>query len=214
MASPTVDKTSGKPRRKRRWLQFGLATLLGLVTLVAIVLGLVVNRAELQRHAVAFVEHMGGSVAYDDEAKTRAPAWVRNSVGEDFFPSLIGVYLDGTQVTDAGLVHLKWLTGLRSLNLGGTQVSDAGLVHIEGLTGLQWMSLAGTRVSDAGLVNLKGLTGLHMLNLGGTQVTDAGLVHLKGLTGLQVRYLDGTRVSHGGVAELRAGLPNCFIYGK
>jgi hypothetical protein len=24
MASPTLDKTSGKPRRKRRWLQFGL----------------------------------------------------------------------------------------------------------------------------------------------------------------------------------------------
>jgi hypothetical protein len=26
MASPTVNKTSGKPRRKRRWLQFGLPT--------------------------------------------------------------------------------------------------------------------------------------------------------------------------------------------
>jgi hypothetical protein len=36
MASPTVDKTSGKPRRKRRWLQFGLPTLLGLVTQTAV----------------------------------------------------------------------------------------------------------------------------------------------------------------------------------
>jgi hypothetical protein len=33
MASPTADKTSGKPRRNRRWLQFCRATLLGLVTL-------------------------------------------------------------------------------------------------------------------------------------------------------------------------------------
>jgi hypothetical protein len=30
MASPTVDKTSGKHRRKRHWLQFGLPTLLAL----------------------------------------------------------------------------------------------------------------------------------------------------------------------------------------
>jgi hypothetical protein len=32
MASPTVDKTIGIPRRKPRWLQFGLPTLLGMVT--------------------------------------------------------------------------------------------------------------------------------------------------------------------------------------
>jgi hypothetical protein len=32
MASPRADKTSGTLRRKRRWLQFGLPTLLGLVT--------------------------------------------------------------------------------------------------------------------------------------------------------------------------------------
>jgi hypothetical protein len=50
MAS-TTDKTSGKPRRKRRWLQFGLATLLGLVTLMALALGLWVNEAERQRRA-------------------------------------------------------------------------------------------------------------------------------------------------------------------
>jgi hypothetical protein len=130
MTSPTVDKTSGKPRRKRRWLQFGLATLLGLVTLVAIVLGFIVNPTERQRRAVAFVERMGGSVRYDDEAKTRAPAWLRNSVGEDFFRSVISVGLGGTRVSDEGLVHLNGLTELQSLEMDGTQVSDAGLAEL------------------------------------------------------------------------------------
>jgi hypothetical protein len=51
MTSPTVHKTSGKPRRKRHWLQFGLLTLLGLVTVLCVVLGLWVQRAERQKSA-------------------------------------------------------------------------------------------------------------------------------------------------------------------
>ena len=66
--------------------------------------------------------------------------------------------LDGTQVTDAGLEHLKGLTRLQSLDLSGTQVTDAGLEHLKGLTQLQWLSLEGTQVTDAGLEHLKGLT--------------------------------------------------------
>ena len=38
-----------------------------------------------------------------------------------------GVKLYGTQVTDAGLVHFKRLTNLKSLSLRDTQVTDAGL---------------------------------------------------------------------------------------
>ena len=37
--------------------------------------------------------------------------------------------LSGTQVTDAGLEHLKGRGDLRELNLPGTQVTDAGLEH-------------------------------------------------------------------------------------
>lgn len=37
--------------------------------------------------------------------------------------------LTSTQISDAGLAHLKGLTALRSLNLRGTQISDAGLSY-------------------------------------------------------------------------------------
>jgi hypothetical protein len=69
MASPTNDKPSGKPRRKRRWLQFGLPTLLGLVTVLCVVLGLWVQRAERQRRAVATIEAIGGFVTYEAPAE-------------------------------------------------------------------------------------------------------------------------------------------------
>jgi hypothetical protein len=41
-----------------------------------------------------------------------------------------GLSLSGTQVTDAGLVHLKGMTGLRTLDLSDTQITDAGLAHL------------------------------------------------------------------------------------
>ena len=51
--------------------------------------------------------------------------------------------LDGTQVTDAGLEHLKGLSRLQELYLDGTQVTDAGLEHLKGLSQLKsWTSAA------------------------------------------------------------------------
>lgn len=58
-------------------------------------------------------------------------------------------------VRDAGLVHLRGLTGLRELNLRGTKVSDAGLVHLKALTGLRKLDLRHTKVSEAGVQDLQ-----------------------------------------------------------
>ena len=42
-----------------------------------------------------------------------------------------GVDLYGTQITDAGLVHLKGLTSLEVLTLGNTQITDAGVEKLK-----------------------------------------------------------------------------------
>ncbi|MCH8804975.1 MAG: hypothetical protein IH986_02675 [Planctomycetes bacterium] len=103
------------------------------------------------------------------------------------------------------------LSEVKTLDLRGTQVTDAGLAHLKGLAGLNWLWLSGTEVTDAGLAHLKGLAGLHVLSLVGTQVTDAGLAHLKGLAGLQWLYLTDTQVTSAGWAELHKALPECKI---
>jgi Leucine-rich repeat (LRR) protein len=46
-------------------------------------------------------------------------------------PGLQRLRLDHTQVTDAGLRHLKGLTRLELLDLDSTQVSDAGVVELQ-----------------------------------------------------------------------------------
>ena len=52
-------------------------------------------------------------------------------------------------------MHLKGLTKLEYLDLNGTKVTDAGLVHLEGLTKLEELHLVGTKVTDAGVKQLQ-----------------------------------------------------------
>jgi hypothetical protein len=111
-----------------------------------------------------------------------------------------------TRVTDAGLVHLKGLTNLQELNLSGTKVTDGGLMHLKGLGKLQSLSLP-NQITDAGLVHLKRMSKLGTLNLGGTPISDAGLEHLKGLTKLQTLYLGNTLITDSGLVHLK-GLTN------
>jgi hypothetical protein len=120
--------------------------------------------------------------------------------------------LDHSDVTDAGLRHLKGLTKLVRLSLDDTQVTDAGLVHLKNLTGLDHLSLNDTQVTDAGLAHLSSMRKLKCLHLQGTAVTDAGLAYLKGLSSLQLLSLDGTEFSDMGLGELQKALPQARIF--
>ena len=122
----------------------------------------VVDNAESISHelAVSAIKALGGEVIF---------------VGR----MVLGVDLDGTNMPDAVLVHLRVLTDLEFLNLDGIQVTDGGLVHLKGLTNLEELWLSDTNVSDAGLEPLKELNNLNMLDLSGTQVTDEGVEKLQ-----------------------------------
>ena len=117
--------------------------------------------------------------------------------------SLVFLSLRKTQITDAGLEHLKELTRLRTLFLANTQITDAGLEHIKGLTSLEVLTLDNTQISDAGLEHLKGLTSLITLNLDNTQITGAGLEHIKGLASLESLAFQNSQVTDAGLKHLK-----------
>src|SRR5688572_13909033 len=107
MASPTVDKTSGKSRRKRRWFQFALPTLLGLVTVLCVVLGLWVQRAERQRRAVAAIREMGAEVIYgyeDAGYQLPGPEWLCRLLGVDYLAEVS--WVGWPDATDPATEHL------------------------------------------------------------------------------------------------------------
>lgn len=144
--------------------------------------------ANTPEQAVANIKKLGGAVGFD-RRKSDRPA--------------IAVSFSRTNITDAGLVHLKELTNIETLYIWGHQVTDAGLVHLKGLTKLQKLSLNRCQLTDAGLVHLKELTNLQVLALSGTLVTDAGLVHLKGLTKLQRLDVSRSGVVDAGLVHLK-----------
>jgi hypothetical protein len=192
MEPPQPIKT---PKRRRRWRQFSVSTLLVVVTMASVGLAVVANRAQRQRRAVAAIRALGGSVAYAFKTNAgtsqdpRGPDWLFQILGWDYYADVVSVSAsDLTGMTDATCSDLSALTSLEGLNLAGTQVTDAGLRYLAGLTSLDHLCLSNT------------------------QVTDAGLAHLVGLTSLQSLWLDGTRVTDKGCAKLQQALPRCRIY--
>ncbi len=90
--------------------------------------------------AIAEIKKLGGSWAVDEQSPGKP---------------VIKVLLSDTQITDAGLEHLKGLTGLQSLHLRSTQITDAGLEHLKGLVSLQRLNIHGTQVTDEGVKKLQ-----------------------------------------------------------
>ena len=228
---------SRPPKPKRRWYQFSLRSLLVFVLAAGLGLGLLgrrIRQVQEQRKPVIELQKLGATVEYQETEGGLSNALLRNLVGDEALP-VVEIYFLRTEVTDAGLVHLKGMRSLEVVDLRCTQVSDAGLVHLKGMRSLEVVDLRSTQVSDAGLVHLKGLTSLEVLyvnntkitdaglehlkglssleglSLLGTQVTDAGLEHLKGLSSLEWMNLCNTQVTEGGVQELQQALPNCVI---
>ena len=53
-------------------------------------------------------------------------------------------------MTDGGLAAVPCLTNLHAMSLCNTNVSDAGLVHLKGSSKLQILDLRNTKVTHAG----------------------------------------------------------------
>ncbi|MDA0835430.1 MAG: hypothetical protein O2955_10895 [Planctomycetota bacterium] len=133
----------------------------------------------------------------------------RPDVGDDtvrhlaVFSQLRRIDLINSQITDGGLLHLKGLKHLESLNLEGTQFGDEGLRHVAAMTQLKVLKLQRTKITDAGLKSLESLRHLEILDLDATSVTSneiRSLASLKKLRGLDLSF---THVSDDGLVHLR-----------
>jgi Leucine-rich repeat (LRR) protein len=123
--------------------------------------------------------------------------------------AIIGLALQGTQVTDAGLRELAALKNLTTLYLGAvpgghSHITDMGLKEVVTHKNLTNLSLSGTKVTDAGLKELATLEKLTTLDLGNTQVTDVGLKELATLKNLTTLDLRNTQVTDVGLKGLAA----------
>ena len=65
--------------------------------------------------------------------------------------------LSNTNISDAGLKHLRELRNLNTLWLQDTAITDAGLRELHGHTQLKWLGLKGTLVTPEGIEELESI---------------------------------------------------------
>jgi hypothetical protein len=138
-------------KRRRRWFQFGLRTLL---IGVAVVAGLAVAWVKtiepyrFQRQAMAIITKLGGTYKSED-----ATGWVRylDRNAQD----VVVVDLADCDKPDEYLPHLVRLPKLRTLIIGGHSVGDEQLAALGKIAALRGLVLDSTKVSDQGMERLK-----------------------------------------------------------
>lgn len=118
-------------------------------------------------------------------------------------PALEDLYVGHTAITDAAMPHLLSRTSLRAFAINDTQITDRGMEQLKKLTGLERLYLRRTSITDDGLRSLQGLTTLRGLELTGTQITDDGLEIISHLVNLDTLYLEETQVTDTGLEHLR-----------
>jgi Leucine Rich repeat len=220
----TEPSKTDPPKRKRRWLQFSLRTLLLTTFVIAATTGWLGKRIEdkhRERDEVAAIVKGGGRVAYDYEKNgtSRGPSWLRSVLGEDFFGTVVEADLSGTAVTDDGLAALASLANLETLDISDTRVTDAGLLHAARLRNLKSLRARNSsttwaahhRTSDGYILStvfvIQGFQGTSVTRDDATyqpRITDAGLEHFGMLTNLESLDLEGTDVTSTGIATLCA----------
>ncbi len=196
MKAPHDFTTQSPADNPLNWFppHFGLRSLLVLMLISCVILAWVGYRIRSfaqQRAIVAKFEANGVYASYE-------------------FGNVISIQPYGVFIDD-DLAHLRGLPELELLFLQDTQVSDAGLVHLRKLRKLRWLVLFDRKVTDSGLEQLKVLSNLEYLYLDGTLITDDGLSQLTEMTNLKHLSLRGTQVTDEGIHKLRRALPRTDI---
>src|SRR5260221_655750 len=135
------------PKRKRRWFQYSLRTLLIFVTLVGLFCGLIVRPALEQRRVVREINALGARVGYDHRNGIFAIAfgpestWLDRLVGNDFMHTATGVGCQGDHGIDKMLRLAAQLPHLESIDLTACDVTDSDFAAIRGLERLKELRL-------------------------------------------------------------------------
>ena len=116
-------------------------------------------------------------------------------------PSLTGIGMAHSNISDDGLRYLAKANGLRFIMIYGTPVTDVGLHAISQLQLLE-INIGSTRVSDDGLIHLRNQHSLEFFAASSAKIGNSGLRHLSSLPSLNTLYLDGTMITNGGLSEL------------
>jgi len=136
------------------------------------------------------------------ETLTAAVGQVSSSASEVSYDELDKEYYAFLDVTDAMIARTPPHPTIRGLSLRKTSITDARLASFARCDQLQWLDLSLTRAGDAGFAVFPASKSLKKLFLEHTRVTDEALEHVARFAELEELYLSATAITDEGIAKL------------
>ncbi|HVX11072.1 MAG TPA: hypothetical protein VHC22_07825 [Pirellulales bacterium] len=191
---------AGKPggKRRRRWLQFSIRSLLVAMGLAALLMGLLGVPLFRLRRQIAVSERLqeaGARLSWEAADGTVMDRLAEKLFGDKAAVHVTEVVWDRVELSPSDLADLEWLDHAQVIDLGWSSVNDDGMVPMRALRHLRYLNIDGATITDRGLGYLSGCRSLERLKAHGAHVTDAGLVHLANLAELENLDLSSTRIT-------------------
>lgn len=196
--------------------RFGLLSLLGITTLVAVLLGVwsvAVRPYADQARAIDSLRRAGAELTV--EAAT-GPGWervlIQTSLGADAYCTVVSLSWRNADLPDDFRFLLSSLKGLKGIDLDRSSFNDQHALALSQLTDLQAVFVRYTKLTDEGAATIAKLPKLQAAFLTGNRVGDQGLQAFIGapaLKELYARWIDATPEA---VAAFRTARPDCELH--
>jgi serine/threonine protein kinase len=197
----------------RRFRSLQRLHIVGLAKPTSAAMAQIGNLTELDTLMVAEVSIPGGAWAPLSNTKLTTLSLSRCQLSDDGLLGLRKVAtlgtlnLHGSKLSVETVKPLAGHPAISTLNLNGSSFPDNMLAAVRDLPALGSLSLVDTTVGDKGIAHLAGLIRLGGLSLSGTRVTDEGLAAVGQILTLEYLDLQGMPFTDAGVRHL-AGLKN------
>ena len=119
--------------------------------------------------------------------------------------------LTGAQVANAGMEHVRQLTGLRGLELRNTAVNDEGLLRLSVLSHLEEVTLLNINMTDTGFAVFVNFPNMRILVIRQAQLTNRSIPLIRQMRGLRILHLERSGISREGLITLRFDLPQASV---
>ena len=186
---PTLpDPAIDKPPQSRRSIPLSLRIFAAILVLIGLASTWRCVQAFRQVAAIHEIRRIGGCV-FDEPV---GPTWLRQLVGFEQmrgFDNVTAIVLE-ENATDSALSQIGGFQSLKCLWLRDTQITNAGLAHLKNLKGLEYLNLAKSKVDAEGLDSLVGLSKLKVIWLDETQLNDESQQLLGKIPGLRLLVVE------------------------
>ena len=211
-----TTRTSRFPALDRRpRLRLSLRTLMSLILVIALALGWIIQRAEVQRKAVADLERAGFSLTFRwgwsetrFDPSVKNPQWLQwliDRLGPDYFRDVefLGDARNPAPIVDDHLMaQIGRLSKLERIIFNDTEgLTDERMAFLSNLTGLKEF-YANADIHGAGLMHFKRMRNLQILSLG--SITDQDMPQIAPMKSLRLLRLgESSGLTDAGMAHLR-----------